>query len=351
MRLQIRKRRTHEHPGFHSRHATLAAAHGDPEFKLTAPGPELGPHRDCRAVGGPSNHCVRKVIDCSCLGSEELAQFLKKSCGNAAVLTDFCVMESFNRGEGVCLSYQTLSRHPGQVLVLETTPYIARVRPRSKGLVNRFIDREGTANFPKYCRALASGASMAATNFEFKRDLAQKFIDELTPAAEALRSPMIAMLQKQAPDDLNILRSQKRLTPQFVHRACADIAVLTAELYRDIPGFGPLPGHPEVLYSFPFRLSVCHYALAAHWTWKGGLHSWPAPKLRNDITDCTYAAHASFFDGLITGDGRFTDVYNLSIKMFLEVFGLTSLTVRKIPGEKIGGAGLTRLTGTNGKTV
>lgn len=270
----------------------------------------------------------------------ELAQFLLKSRENAAVLTDFCVMESFNRGEGVQLSYRTLSRHPGQVLVLETTPYIARMRPRSKGLVQRFVDRDGTENFPKYCRALASGASMAATNFEFKRDLAKKFIEELTPAAEALREPMIAMLQKQTPDDLSILRSKKRLTPQFIQQACADIAALTAGLYRDIPGFGPLPDYPDVFYSFPFRLSVCHYALAAYWTWKGGLHSLPATKLRNDLTDCTYAAHGSFFDGLVTGDGRLSDVYNLSIKILLEVFGLTSLTARKIPGDKIGGAGL-----------
>jgi len=292
---------------------------------------------------------VRKVVDCSTLESAELARFLAHARGNVAVLTDFCVMESLNRGEGVRQSYQALARHPGQVLVLETSPHIARLRPRSKGLMGRLVDEEGTAQFPKSCAALVSGASMAGTNFAFKRDLAQQFIAELTPAAEEQRGPMLAMMRNQAGEDLNILRSQKRLTAAFLHRAGADIARMTARLYGDVPGFGPLPGLPEVLYSFPFRLAVCNYALATHWTWKGGLESWPAAKLRNDITDCTYAAHASFFDGLITGDGRMADVYNLAMMLLRGAFGPVALTVRKISGDRIGGAGLTR--GPSGKSA
>lgn len=288
------------------------------------------------------NTGMRMVIDCNALSQTQLVDFLDGSRGNIAVLTDFCVMESFNRGAGVHLSYQTLSRHPGQVLVLQTTPYIARLHPRSKGLLNRLTDHKGTADFPKYCRALASGGSMAGTNFEFKRDLARNFIAELTPAAEALRAPMIAMMQRHSETDLNVLRTQKRLTSDILNRATEDIARLTAGLYRDIPNFGGLPSHPEVLYSFPFRMSVCHYALALHWAWKGGLHSWPAEKLRNDLTDCTYAAHASFFDGLITGDGRLGDVYNLGVKLLEGVFGLHALTARKIEADQIGAAGRTR---------
>ena len=273
---------------------------------------------------------MRKVVDCNGLGSEKLAQFLAKSRENMAVLTDFCIMESFNRGAGVHVSYQTLSRHPSQVLVLETTPYIARLRPRSKGLFNRLVDHKGTADFPEYCAALVSGASLTATDFAFKRELAARFIDELTPAAETLRAPMIEMVKKQAASDLKVLRTEKRLTPEFIGRAFADIALLTRGLYRDIPNYGPLPDTPEVFYSFPFRLAVSHYALATYWEWKGGLQSLHATDLRNDITDCTYAAHASFFDGLITADGRLVDVYNLSIKLLLQGFGLTALIVRKI---------------------
>ncbi len=285
---------------------------------------------------------MRKVIDCNALSQPELAQFLGKSRANVAVLTDFCVMESFNRGAGVHLSYQVLSQHPGQVLVLQTTPYIARLRPRSKGLPDRLTDHKGTADFPKYCRVLAAGGSMTGTNFELKQELARNFIGELTLAAEGLRAPMIAMIGRHSEVDLNVLRTQKRLTPEILNRATQDIARLTADLYRDIPNFGGLPAFPEVLYSFPFRLSVCHYALALHWAWKGGLQSWPAEKLRNDLTDCTYAAHASFFDGLITGDGRLGDVYNLGVKLLESVFGLRDLTARKIKAEQIGAAGRTR---------
>lgn len=284
---------------------------------------------------------MRKVIDCNALSKAELPEFLSKSRENVAVLTDFCVMESLNRGPGVHLSYEVLSRHPGQVLVLQTTPYIARLRPRSKGLLSRLTDHQGTVDFPKYCRVLAAGGSMAGTNFEFKRELAKNFIAELTPAAEALRAPMVAMMRRHSEDDRNLLRTQKRLTSEMLNRASQDIARLTADLYREIPNFGGLPGFPEVLYSFPFRLSVCHYALAANWAWKGGLDSWPAEKLRNDITDCTYAAHASFFDGLITDDGRLGDVYNLSVKLLEGVFGLNSLTARMISADQIGSAGRT----------
>jgi hypothetical protein len=285
---------------------------------------------------------VRKVVDCSSLESPELAEFLARSRGNEAVLTDFCVMESLNRGEGVRQSYRILAGHPRQVVVLETTPQICRLRPRSKGLAGRLVDAEATERFTDSCAVLVAGASLAHTNFALKQEYAERFIAELTPAADEQRGPMLAMMRKHSAEDLNILRSQKRLTVPFLRRAEEHIARMTEKLYGDVPGFGPLPGYPEVLQSFPFRLAVCNYALATHWTWKGGLDSWPAPKLRNDITDCTYAAHASFFDGLISGDGRGADVYNLAMMMLKGAFGLGALTVRKIPGDKIGAAGRSR---------
>lgn len=279
---------------------------------------------------------MRKVIDCSALSGPELPAFLSKSPTNLAVLTDFCVMESFQRGVGVRLSYEALNRHSGQVLVLHVTPYIARLRPRSKGLLHRLIDHKQTADFGKSCRALVEDRPMTGTNFELKQIEAKRFISELTPAAEALRSPMIAMVKKHSDSDLDVLRNQRRLTREMLKRMTEDIAILTATLYREIPNFAGLPGFPEVLHSFPFRLSVCHYALALHWERRGGLSSWPAEKLRNDITDCTYAAHASFFDGLITRDRRLGDVYNLSVKLLKGVFGFHGLTARKIHLEEIG---------------
>lgn len=279
---------------------------------------------------------MRKIVDCNALapdkvrGTDVLRDFLAASPANQALVTDFCVMESFNRGPGVHLSYQTLSEYPRQVRILETTPMIARLHPRSKGLASRFIDHDGTMQFPRYCKALVARESMAGTNFALKCRIAEEFINDLTPAAESLRKPMIEMLSRHSRDELNTLRTEKRITHAMLDAATPDIARLTAMLYGETPWVGRLPDYPDVLYSYPFRLAVSHYALAVYWAWNGGLQSLPVKKLRNDITDCAYSAHASFFDGLITGDERMSEVYNLTIKLLREVFNLHSITARRI---------------------
>ena len=273
---------------------------------------------------------MRKIVDCNALESGELREFLAASSANQALVTDFCVMESFNRGPGVHLSYQTLSEYPCQVRILETTPLIARLRPRSKGLASRFTDHDGTMQFPRSCKALVARESMAGTNFALKCQIAEDFIAELTPAAESMRKPMIEMMSKHSREELKALRTQKRLTHAMLDVATPDIARLTAMLFRDIPLVGRLPDFPQVLYSYPFRLSVSHYALSVYWARTGGLQSLPVEKLRNDITDCAYSAHASFFDGLITRDERMSEVYNLTIKLLREVFNLRSITARRV---------------------
>jgi hypothetical protein len=42
--------------------------------------------------------------------------------------------------------------------------------------------------------------------------------------------------------------------------------------------------------------------LVLHWAEKSGLDSLPDKAIRNAFTDMTYAAYATFFDGIITRD-------------------------------------------------
>lgn len=272
---------------------------------------------------------VKKVVDCSGMESAELAQMLAASPSNFAVLSDFCAMEAFSRGTKAQALFQILARHPGQTLVLKTTAEISRLRPRAKGLLNRLIDNQETNDFVNYATAVANGNDQIIAHLAEKRNRAKVFLGDLVPAAEALQRHMLEMFKTYTDSDLHALRSEKRVTERFARRIETDVAQETRLLLNNIFGAGRLPRVPDVKYSFPFRFAVCHFALATHWASTGGLHSLPAKNFRNDINDCNCAAHATFFDGLITRDDRLTDVFNLSVKLLRAVFGMHTLTARE----------------------
>src|SRR5690348_16348450 len=55
--------------------------------------------------------------------------------------------------------------------------------------------------------------------------------------------------------------------------------------------------------------AVAGYLVALRWMSVGGAKNVKPEKIRNDIIDCTYAAYATYFQGLLSDDAGANEIY------------------------------------------
>jgi hypothetical protein len=80
-----------------------------------------------------------------------------------------------------------------------------------------------------------------------------------------------------------------------------------------------LPPARELAYTFVFRYALAGYMVALRWIADGGAKNVKPEKIRNDIVDATYAAYATYFQGLLSNDAKANDLYD-DAKSFLKFF-------------------------------
>lgn len=268
---------------------------------------------------------MEKVIDVSAFQAAELESFLAASKQNRAVLTDFAAIETFKR-EGVSNiqnAFRIFGLFPTQVLVLKPTGAISRLHPRRKGLRRRLIDENATSKIGGFLSALASAQTPSAQAIleqtRQKQLRAAQFVAQLTKDAEVLRRGIIELSRAFPPGLLDTIRARAPLPADFHQVAAGHIVLLTkASMKQILPGQTYSP--EELSYAYPFRYNAAMYCLHLFWAAAGGIESATADKLRNDATDMTYVAHATFFDGLITRDGKLAALYNLTSGFLTKLF-------------------------------
>ena len=271
---------------------------------------------------------MKKVIDVGALRSPKLETFLAAARTNVAVITDYAAMECF-KGDGnvnVRNSLSIVSRFPDQVLVLRPTSEIARLRPRSKGLHSRFVDERQNRGFRNYCKVVLSGHGdprAVAFDIYVKEVHARRHFEKLATNVSVVRNGIAKLASSYPPEGLKALRARRPISQSFADRLIDDILTITAIFFRDQDGLGEMPVLADAIFSLPFRYALCSYALTVKWISDGGHSTAAAPKLSNDFTDMTYAAYATFFDGLITNDAKLNEIYHTASWMLREVFSVT----------------------------
>jgi len=115
---------------------------------------------------------------------------------------------------------------------------------------------------------------------------------------EALKGDALKALKNRkitAQERLDLIRRiAKEILSELLKRSGRNDAEISAFLKTE-----------PLLLRFGY-LSVRH---ALEWATKGGLDSFPAEKVTNDVLDQDYVAIASFFDGLLTKDTRVQEAY------------------------------------------
>jgi hypothetical protein len=79
-----------------------------------------------------------------------------------------------------------------------------------------------------------------------------------------------------------------------------------------------LPPALELPYTFILRYALTGYLVALRWIAVGGAKNVKPEKIRNDMVDATYAAYATYFQGLLSHDVKANEIY-ADAKFFLGV--------------------------------
>lgn len=274
---------------------------------------------------------MKKIIDVSAFESPQLEAYLRARPTNYAILTDYAGIETFQRDgvENIRRAFRLLAAFPDQVIVLEPTHVISRLRPRSKGIQGRLIDKESTASFRQFVVLLNSANDAHAANvlrqIEDRRRKAKAQLDIFMADAEKLsdrENGIFAIGLGYSPAVLAAIRSRARLPPNF-HRDVAGHVVQITRATMDKLFPGDETKVDNVLYSFPFRFSLAMYCMNLFWTATGDVTTAPSKKVRNDATDMTYVAYATFFDGVITDDSKLAAAYDLTRGFLGRVFAMS----------------------------
>lgn len=271
---------------------------------------------------------MRKVIDVSAFESEQLESFLRASPANRAVLTDYAGLETFQRNgpQYIQRAFSMLKAYDNQVVVLNPTAHNSRLRPKRKGIESRLIDERSTKGFRTFVQHLeeliSSRDSRALEQLEAKRRKAVAQMDRLLADVTKLNHPrdgILAIGLNYPPELLDAIRARRPLPPDFHETAASHVLQITrATMDKLFPGVKLAV--EDVFYSFPFRFNLAMYSMNFFWTATGDVTTAPAKKVRNDATDMTYVAYATFFDGIITDDSKLAAAYNLTKGFLRTVF-------------------------------
>ena len=256
------------------------------------------------------------IVDANQLRSQKLATFLSENENNKIAFTDFACMETL-KGDPTINAYLSLkipAEFPSQVVILKNTrEIIQETYTDSNSLPENLIDKKQTENFQAFYNQIQKARD---GNEVLKQELlklgheATKYIEGMKKDAQSFIDATKQFKITFSDSDLKILRKDEIYPKDLIDRIIKEIIQLTALLITNHPDNLSLPDWPSINKHYVFRYSICGHLLRLKWLSDGGIEQYPIENMRNDLVDITYAAHATYFDGLISNDGKVNEIYN-----------------------------------------
>jgi hypothetical protein len=110
-------------------------------------------------------------------------------------------------------------------------------------------------------------------------------------------------------DEMRVLRGTERYTAEMVNRIVKTVMLIARAVFENHPSMKVLPAFEELPNTFIFRVALCAYLLALDWGALGGPAGARPKTLRNDLIDMSFAAYATFFDGLLSDDAKLNRIH------------------------------------------
>lgn len=243
---------------------------------------------------------------------------------NEVVFTDFALQEAFNGASVARLrrTFGPVQRFSRQIVCLKRTGEIARLMPAREGVRSRFIDELESNRLRTYLHDVFTNAHGVAERVALASTQAAARFERLMPAVSMVREDMLKQLAGVQRKELQQLRNSGQMSANIANAVVQGVSHNTDLYFRKI-GFEHMPGPNEVVYSFQLRFILANYVLGLLWGLAGGLQQADAKKVRNDVTDTTYAAYASFYDELVTNDKKLAAVHLHTRNLLRTLFGAT----------------------------
>jgi hypothetical protein len=257
---------------------------------------------------------MRKIVDRNYLQSPKLRDYLAAWRKHRVVLTDYAAMEAF-KGDAlanIASATQILREFPKQVIVLKSTNSISTLKGRRCGYTRRMVDWGQTEGFPEWCehtaRALAGDNDLQRQILENGRE-ADAHLKVMRDDQESYGKNLETMAKNFSEAELKALRKHEPISADMFDKIQSRVLEMAAFLFAAHPSIAELPPARELPYTFIFRYAMAGYLIALRWMSVGGAKNVKPEKIRNDIVDCTYAAYATYFQGLLSDDAGANEIY------------------------------------------
>jgi len=256
---------------------------------------------------------MKKIIDANYFQTPELKQYLGSSKEHFVVFCDYACMEAYrgNTLKSISKSIEIVSDFPDQVIVLKCTRDLVSLTLSSMDSA-RLEDSDQTKGFRAFCLgvrlAMSGNEALKAQIIKKGIEASVRFDNFRDNAAKVAKG--IAELSKSfTPEHLRVLRKREVYPADLLGRIIREIIEITALLFSKHPDIDQMPEAGRVRDSYLFRFAVSTYILTLRWISDGGPATVSLDKLRNDIVDMNYIAHATYFDGLLSRDRKMNEIY------------------------------------------
>jgi hypothetical protein len=267
---------------------------------------------------------MRMVIDSSVLTEDALRDFLSKSKKNKVVITDYLMIEALKEDplNKIFRLMKIACEHPNQVVVLKSMRRLTALKGRRCGMTRRMIESGQTKGFGVWCAGLDKAE---AGDKEYRRQLveagndASEQMNRIIAAQSTYAKVIEDEAKKYTADELQILRTDQPYTQEMLDKMAERVISLTIKFFEHHPDQVKMPIVWELPDPFLFRFAVCAYVQTLRRIRDVGAQGVKADKIANDIVDATFAAHATYFQGLLSKDAKATELYR-NVKHVLKGF-------------------------------
>jgi hypothetical protein len=258
----------------------------------------------------------RKVLDISYAKNPRLNDWLKQSKHHFVVLTEYFAIEALHArdGDGVAASFETLRNYPGQVLVAKPMNPLCQLAPKQLRRPSNLIDDPSTKDFAKLVRQIGRMHSDPRIQLGIRQKMhdARLYLENLSPAGDAMKDVLSGWLQTFRECDVKALRRENEWTPEFRHTFLKNIIQQSdGMLERARPEACP-DTVQDLILSMNFAFPLCFSIRAVHRSAKCDPRDIGSRSHRSDLIDSTYCAIALYFDGLLTQDIGAQQTYDLA---------------------------------------
>lgn len=267
---------------------------------------------------------MKKVVDSNYLQCEKLRDYLAASPSNYAVLTDYAAMEAYKGDtlKSIYRSMEIVAGFPKQVIVLKSTTTVCGLSGRKAGLQRRLIDQKQTRDFAGYANDLrAAQAGDKAIQRSLLRHGAAATAQIARVEADAINSPelMAGVAKAYTPSQISLIRRKQPPTEEMLMKLVDDVFAIALMMFRNHPNVFKRPRYREALNMYIFRYSLCMYLWFLEWVSEGGQRTIRPDKLRNDVIDLSFAAYATFFDGLLSADRKVLRIHLTALSLLQQL--------------------------------